>query len=219
MFQGFNKDTITYYETIRRDNSRIAHKENETLYLEGVKYPLEEMYYELYNYFNRLDNCLLSNKRRCISSAYNDARFSKENPIKEYFYLRFKLEKADNKNVLGFFLDAALDGYRYGLNIYHMDAKGMERIRDVILDNKHYATETIQKFNTCGLLELQGERFKKDNYPKESAVLREWLERKRISLYHEENINSSFFNREIIDQMFSAFDSVKDIYFMLKEAL
>lgn len=32
-----------------------------------------------------------------------------------------------------------LDGYKYGLNIYNQDAGGMNKIREYILDNKHYA--------------------------------------------------------------------------------
>lgn len=114
------------------------------LYLEGVKYPLEELYYELYSYFSKIDSDLLTNKRRSISSAYNDARFCSDNPIKEYFYIRFKKDTANKKNALGFFFDASLDGYKFGLNIYNLDARGMEKIRDYILDNKHYSKEIIE---------------------------------------------------------------------------
>lgn len=75
MFEGFNESTIGYYQAIRRNNCKNTHQENEVLYLDGVNYPLEELYYELYSYFSKVDSDLLSNKRRCISSAYNDARF------------------------------------------------------------------------------------------------------------------------------------------------
>lgn len=219
MFQGFNTSTIKYYEAIKKENSKKIYTENEMLYLEGVKYPLGELYIELYNYFSERDRDLLGNKRRCISSAYNDARFSRETPIKEYFYIRFKMDKADRKNMLGFFFDASLDGYKYGLNIYNMDVKGMERIRDYILDNRHYAAGVIDKFNKSDLLELHGEKYTKPSYTNEDALLRDWLERKRISFIHEEPLNPCFYEREILDRMCSAFDSVMDVYFMLKEAL
>ena len=219
MFQGFNKSTIRYYEAICKENSRIAYKENESYYLEGVKYPLDELYFELYNYFDEVDQDLLSNRRRCISSAYNDARFCCGSPIKEYFYIRFKLNKTDKKNALGFFFDASLDGYKYGLNIYNPDARGMNQIRDYILDNKHFAKEVIENFNEAGLLEIQGEKYKKASYSKEDIILQEWLERKRISFTHEENLSAAFFKREILDLIFSAFESAREVYFMLKEAL
>ena len=219
MFQGFNESTLRYYEAIRKENCKKVHKENENLYLEGVKYPLEEMYFELYNYFIRFDSDLLGNKRRCISSAYNDARFCREAPMKEYFYIRFKLDKSNQKNAPGFFFDASLDGYKYGLNIYNMDAGGMGKIRDYILDNKHFAVEVIKEFNETGLLEIQGEKYKRAIYTDEDIVLQEWLERKRISFIHETCLSSIFYKREILERICSAFDSAKEVYFMLKEAL
>lgn len=219
MFQGFNESTIKYYEAIRKENSKNTHKENEMLYLEGVKSPLEEMYFEWYQYFSGFDSDLLSNKRRCISSAYNDARFCREAPVKEYFYIRFKLDQPDKRNALGFFFDASLDGYRYGLNLYNLDARGMEKIRDDILDNQHSAKEIIRGFRAAGLLEVQGEKYKRANYPQEDIVLRDWLERKRISFLHEECLDRVFYERGLLERILAAFDSAKDVYFMLKEAL
>lgn len=219
MFQGFNESTISYYKAISRENCKRVHKENEILYLEGIKYPLEELYFELYSYFNKMDRDLLSNKRRCISSPYNDARFCRETPIKEYFYLRFRLNKKNGKNVLGFFFDASLDGYKFGLNIYNPNASGMNKLRDYLLDNKHFAKDVIQAFNKTGLLEIQGANYKRANYPEEDIVLREWLERKRISFIHEDKLHADFYERELLERILSAFDSAKDVYFMLKEAL
>lgn len=219
MFEGFNESTTEYYEVIRKDNCKAAHQENERLYLEGVKYPLEELYYELYSYFSKIDSDLLSSKRRCISSAYNDARFCRDTPIKEYFYIRFKLYKANKKNALGFFFDASLTGYKYGLNIYNSDAGGMERIRDYILDNKHFAKEVIEKFHKTGLLEVRGEKYKRAYYPEEDAVLQDWLDRKRISFVHEGELSSVFFERDMLELILAAFSSAQDVYFMLKEAL
>ena len=103
MFQGFNESTIKYYKAIRKENCKKVYLENQQLYLEGVKIPLDELYFELYNYFNGVDRDLLSNRRRCISSAYNDARFCCGTPIKEYFYIRFKLSKVNKKKRIGSF--------------------------------------------------------------------------------------------------------------------
>lgn len=54
-----------------------------------------------------------------------------------------------------------MDGYKYGLNIYNPDASGMNKIREYILDNKHYAKRVIEDFNEASLLEIQGEKYKK----------------------------------------------------------
>lgn len=219
MFDGFNQSTIKYFEAIRKNNSKIAHTDNEILYIEGVKQPLEELYFELSHYFNKLDNDLSGSKKRCISSPYHDARFCGNTPIKEYCYVRFKLDRKDRKNTLGFFFDASLDGYRYGLNIYDMTAKGMGKIREYMLDNRNFATDLIQRFNTSGLLEARGAIYKKPNYPDEREVLRCWLEHKNLAFLHEDTLSEKFFDRKLLDEICCSFDSVADVYFMLKKAI
>jgi len=219
MFQGFNEATVKYFEAIRKENSRSNYKEHETLYFEGVKEPLEELYYELFNYFGEIDSRLLSSKRRCISSAYNDARFSKEEPIKEYFYIRFKLDKGGKKSMPGFFLDASLEGYRYGMSIYKPESKDMEKIREYFLDNKYSAIDAVQRFRKAGLLELQGEAYKKQRYPDADPMLQPLLERKRLAFVWESSLDEAFFSRSLLDNMLVAYDSVADIYQLMKEAL
>lgn len=219
MFQGFNDATINYFEAIRKENSKSNYKAHEQYYFEGVKEPLEELYYELFNYFGDIDSQLLSSKRRCISSAYNDARFSKEEPIKEYFYIRFKLDKGGKKSMPGFFLDASLEGYRYGMSIYKPESKDMEKIREYFLDNKYSAIEAVQKFEKAGLLELQGELYKKTQYPEADALLKPLLERKRLAFVRESSLDEAFFSRSLIDSMLAAYDSVTDMYQLMKEAL
>lgn len=219
MFQGFNESTIKYYEAIRRENSKSNYKTHESLYLEGVKEPLEELYYELFNYFGNVDSALLSSKRRCVSSAYNDARFCREEPIKEYLYIRFKLDKGDKKSAPGFFLDASLEGYRYGMSIYKPEPKDMEKIREYFLDNKYSAIDAVQKFNEAGLLELQGELYKKVHYPEADTVLQPLLERKRLAFVKESALDETFFSRKLLEDMLASYDSVQNIYQLMKEAL
>ena len=216
MFQGFNDSTIKYFEAIQRENSKINYKANEQYYFEGVKEPLEELYYELFNYFGKVDSQLLSSKRRCISSAYNDARFCREEPIKEYFYIRFKLDKGDKKSAPGFFLDASLEGYRYGMSIYKPEPKDMEKIREYFLDNKYSAIDAVQKFTNAGLLEVQGDMYKRDNYPEADPVLKPLLERKRLAFVKESVLDEMFFNRSLLENMLAAYDSVTDIYQLMK---
>lgn len=63
MFEEVNESAIGYYQAIRRNNCKNTYQENEVLYLDGVKYPLEELYYELYSYFSKVDSDLLSARR------------------------------------------------------------------------------------------------------------------------------------------------------------
>jgi len=119
----------------------------------------------------------------------------------------------------GFFLDASLDGYRYGMSIYKLESKDMEKIREYFLDNKYSAIEAVQKFEQAGLLELQGELYKKTHYPEEDALLNPLLERKRLAFVKESRLNDAFFSRALLEHMLAAYDSVRDIYQLMEEAL
>ena len=81
----------------------------------------------------------------------------------------------------------------------------MNKIREYILDNKHYAKRVIQAFNEASLLEIHVEKYKKTYCTKEDIILQEWLGRKRISCTHEETLSAVFYEREILKYIFSAF--------------
>ena len=93
------------------------------------------------------------------------------------------------------------------------------QVLQIILDNKQYAKEVIEKFNQAGLLEVRGENYKRACYQEESLSLQEWLERKRISFVHEDEVTDIFYRRDMLELILTAFDSVQEVYFMLKEAL
>ena len=119
----------------------------------------------------------------------------------------------------GFFLDASLDGYRYGMSIYKPESKDMEKIREYFWDNKYSAIDAVQKFRKAGLLELQGDVYKKQHYPEADPVLQPLLERKRLAFVWESSLDEAFFSRSLLDNMLVAYDSVADIYQLMKEAL
>lgn len=69
------------------------------------------------------------------------------------------------------------------------------------------------------MLEVRGEKYKKVYYPDEFLSLQDWLERKKISFVHEDVLSNVFYGRDMLKCILAAFDSVQDVYFMLKEAL
>ena len=82
MFEGFNDSTMKYFELMEYQNDKQNFKRNQVLYEEGIQQPLEQLFYELANYFSVLDSDLTTNRRKCISSPYNDSRFCVGRPIK-----------------------------------------------------------------------------------------------------------------------------------------
>lgn len=219
MFQGFNEATLKYWERIKLDNSKEAFKSMQELYTEGIKYPLEELYYDLMSYFEEIEPDMNFRKSSCISSPYNDARFCGNTPMKEYVYVRFKLAKSRKENVAGFYFDASADDFRYGINIYNLNARGMEQIRGEMLRDEEAAGQIIKRVNKNKVLEVSGDMYKRSYYPDKDELIRSWLDRKSIHFSHEEPISEVFFQRTLLENMLEAFDKSLDLYNMLKRAL
>jgi len=219
MFEGFNDSTIKYFELMEFQNDKQSFKDNYVLYEEGIKQPLEQLYFELSNYFSALDFDITVNKRRSISSPYNDARFCVGRPMKEYIYIRFKVNHLKKENTIGFFFDASMSNYKYGLNIYNLNSHGMELIREVILGNKKKAETLIRKFDERQTIQLVGKPYARDHYSNEKKILRNWLNMRTMSFMHKEEMNSVFFERTLLENMLSEYEEMKEIYFFLKDAL
>ncbi len=219
MFCGFNEETIQYWEKLRVQNDKKVFLENQDLYKNGIKEPLEELYFELQNFFGKLDFDIGINKRSCISSPYNDARFCNGNPMKEYVYVRFKVLKAQKDNTVGFFFDASEGCFRYGLQIYHLNARGMERIRSKLLEDRRKSQKIIEDFEASDVMKVCGIKYKKPYYEDEKEPLKKWLNMRTISFEHEEALNETFFSRKLLEEMLLAFREAQDVYFMIKDAL
>ena len=95
----------------------------------------------------------------------------------------------------------------------------MEKIREYFLDNKYSAIEAVQKFHSADLLELQGETYKKVRYQSADPVLKPLLERKRLAFIKESTLDETFFCRNLLEDMLAAYDSVIEIYQLMREAL
>lgn len=221
MFEGFNSFTIQYFTELERNNSKIFFRENMDLFNEGIKEPLEQLYYELSNFIMSYDPDLTTEKRRCISSPYNDARFCTGKPIKEYFYIRFRISQSlqNKNNILGLFFDASKSRYKYGINIYNLNTHGMSLVRNAILDDRNKAEKLIRRTNKIEGMQVYGTEYLKDHYLEESDVLKTWLNKKNICFMHCADINNIFFDRQLYNIIVNDFIKLKGVYFFLKKAL
>ncbi len=118
MFVGFGDDLESILNEIMFDNTRSHFDALRNDYDKAVRMPLIELYNDLIPVVHSIDSSLCIDKRRCISSIYNDFRFSKNNPVKEYMYIKYVLLNSRKKDMLGFFIDFSITGVRYGLQLY-----------------------------------------------------------------------------------------------------
>jgi uncharacterized protein (DUF2461 family) len=212
----FSVSTISFFENITINNSKHYFEEHKTEYELFVKTPLIELYYDLLNTINDIDNEIELKLQRCISTPYTDSRFMRKTPIKEYMYLRFKLSRNRKTDIPGFFFDASIETIRFGLKIYNTTAIGMEKIRLGLLNDVSYSNKCIKKLEKNGLKIIDCEKFKKDHYPEIREPLKSWLNSRDIKIYWLLSDYSTFFRPELKDEISHTFRQLAPIYNLLK---
>lgn len=216
MFNGFNKETISVLDSLKFNNNKIYYNSIKERYAENITKPLKLLSEALICVLGEIDNDLVLNTRYCVSTPFSDARFNKAKPIKEYVYLRYRVNPHKSSNVFGYFFDASPEGMKYGLKVYKASHRGICDIGDLLLWEN---LELLNALKGRGYSLMMGgdneyeERFEKIDLEKE------WVARNEFMLYKHSKIEDVFFKRELFEKISEDFFELKDIYFILKEAL
>lgn len=216
MFNGFNKETISVLDSLKFNNNKTYYNSIKERYGENITKPLKLLSEALICVLGEIDTDLLLNTRYCVSTPFSDARFNKAKPIKEYVYLRYRVNPHKSCNVLGYFFDASPEGMKYGLKVYKASHRGICDIGDLLLWEN---LELLNALKGRGYSLMMGgdneyeERFEKIDLEKE------WVARNEFMLYKHSKIEDVFFKRELSEKISEDFFELKDIYFILKEAL
>lgn len=218
-FNGFTDETIEYFLKVCLDNSKSNFEANRALYNDHVRTPLRALHEALMPFMLEIDKDICSKQSRCVSGAYNDARFSKSAPIKSYMYLHYRAETGRETDIPGFFMDASYDGYRYGLQIYHRTTQGMAKLRDAVLENSAHFFELAADIDSQGEFALEGDSYKKDHHPDAPPALKNWLNIKSWWLGRTSPPDTPFFSSSLIDLLGSGFRSLGGLYHFILEAL
>ncbi len=217
-FQGFSEKTLEYFVRIRLDNSKAAFDSLRADYDAHVKGPLLALHEALVPVMTAIDPGLCVRPARCVSGAYNDARFSRTEPMKTYMYLHYRAGSGRDTDIPGFFMDASADGYRYGLQLYHPTTAGMALLRDAVLSDSRRFAGIVRDIERRGLFSLEGEMYKKDRYPDAPPTLKGWLNRKRWWLGRTQVPDDLFFSPDLADTLAEGFQSPCPLYKFISEA-
>ena len=100
MFNGFNEKTISVLDSLKFNNSKSYYNNIKEEYAENVIKPLKLLNEDLIGVLGEIDGDLILNTRYCVSSPFSDARFIKSKQLKEYVYLRYRVNPQKSCNVL-----------------------------------------------------------------------------------------------------------------------
>jgi uncharacterized protein (DUF2461 family) len=218
-FDGFTEKTLEYFLNICLDNTKSNFEANRPLYDVHVKAPLRALHEALVPSALELGPDLCVRQSRCVSGAYNDARFSRSDPIKTYMYLHFCAETGRETDIPGFFMDASYDGYRYGLQLYHRTTQGMTKLRDAVRRDEKRFAGIIGAIEERGEFTLEGDFYKKDRFPVAPPALKNWLNRKSWWLGRSCPPDEAFLSASLADRLADGFRSLGGLFSLISEAL
>ena len=217
-FNGFPKEITEFLFSLQFKNNTEFLSENKILYKKLITEPLTSFYYAIHEDALSVSDTLITRPSRCISSMYNDMRFSRNTPLKEYMYIRF-VESSYKNNILGLYFDMGRENYSYGLRVYKQTSSGMDKIRTGIIENRKCFSQELNRLDSLNL-KIKSNQFAKDHYPSEkSGEMKTLLNSKNFYISCECPINETVFKGNLINEVSQAYHEMAKIYSLLKTSL
>lgn len=213
-FMGFPEQLQGYLYALHFQNTPDRQAENLIGYKEYITKPLEALFFALLPVVTKIDPSLDAKPSRCLSTPYTDRRFSRDVPLKEYMYIRFK-QPGKQENALGFYFDMGAEDYSYGLRIYHQNKQGMENLRDkVLFDPKPFA-KALAKAQKAGF-ELITKPYKREHFPQiEDALVRKMLNCGGFYVGKTVPAGQIIHTPQLAEEIAQGFEAVKELYTLL----
>lgn len=203
-FVGFPREFTDFLFELQFENTYEKKAENAEKYKRLITEPQKLLYKALLPVISEMDADIDTRPVVCISSPYNDARFSPAEPLKNYMYLKFR-QSGRTSDIAGLYFDMGCDSYSYGIRFYKKTTQGMKARRDKIAENPKKITDEIKKV-LDGKFMIYGEKYKKDHYPEiTDKFTKEILNYKYFCIGTDVPINEAVFTEKLADEISEGF--------------
>ena len=217
-FCGFPESFADFLFQLQFNNTIDSLPENKITYKHLITEPLTLLCNALTPTALLVSETLITKPSKCVSTMYNDMRFSRNTPLKGYMYIRFR-EPSHEKDILGLYFDMGYDYYSYGIRIYKQTSAGMEKIRKNVIENSQPFMHELENLNQLNM-RIFGDKYVKDHYPDiKNEVLKDLLNRKSFYFGRDCPINKSVYNDQLLNEISNAYNGVKGLYLLLKKSL
>ncbi|MBQ8497863.1 MAG: DUF2461 family protein [Clostridia bacterium] len=214
IFEGFSSEMFDFLLELHDNNTISAQSKNMIRYKKLITKPLSDLYETLLPTVISISNDIETEPRRSISSPYTDRRFSPLVPLKEYMYLRFKVDKRE-KDIPGFYFDMGGKYFSYGIRIYKQTSAGMELLREKWLENTEKYLPIAEKIEENGF-SLFGDAYAKDHAPHlEKSVLKNLINKRNFYIVKEMPITNLIYSSELAEMLANEYLSLKAIFTIL----
>lgn len=217
-FEGFPKEFPDFFFLLPHNNNMESLPVNKVKYKSLITEPLTLLYHDLIPVVHSISETAEIRPSKCISTMYNDMRFSGGTPLKTYMYLRFR-EPFSQKDVLGLYFDMGEEYYSYGIRIYKQTSAGMEKIRAGISPNRQAFREMLEQARKHDMA-VMGDKYAKDHYPDlDDPIIKDILNRKNFYIGRNRVLSDVVFSKKLLEELSENYYLLKDFYLLWKKSL
>ena len=212
----FSPSTLDFLFENRLNDSKSWFNEHRDDYNNYVAKPFKEFTEALTPAMQNIDS-LISHVR--VSRIYRDARYARGKSIfRENMWCTFSRTHDLYKSLPSFYFEISGNGFDYGCGYYIAATESMNDLRSLILNDSPYFTAALEAFEAQSTFELYGDMYKRDRYPAESDIKKNWLNRKTIGISARSKDWELLFSDRLADKIAADFESIAPIYDLILKA-
>ena len=217
----FTQKTLEFLAENRRRNSREWFHEHHSEYRAFVMEPLIRLVDYLAPQALAIDEKIVALPRvdKTICRIWRDTRYSHDKSLyRENMWIIFRRFRMHEPGWPGLYFELSPEGFSYGCGFYRAVPGFMEVVREMILQGDPLAANALKAFEGQTLFELHGEQMKRPRFSDQPQNLRNWLNRRNLSVTAESADLSLLFSPSLAEQVRQGYEKLAPIYAFLLEA-
>ena len=193
-------------------NDKEWFKAHKDIYEREVLTPMREMIEYLTPLMNGIDDQIVCSPKK-VSRIYRDVRLMKDGMFfKQAIWFSLMRPKERFVSKPEFFFWISPDDFGWGCGYYSIPTPIMENVRTLILNRDKTAVEAVKVYDKQDIFKLDGEMYKRDKFPNEPDNLKNWLNRKNLSVVFESDDPELFFGNDLNERVRADFEMISPIY-------
>lgn len=205
------EEALRFLDDNHKRNDKQWYAQNRERYKTLVEAPMLALAEDLGPVMMTLDSSLEITPRRTMCRIWRDTRFSKDKTLfKKSVWITFRREKGLSHPV--YFFEFSPDFHRYGCGYYETPTAVMSCMREHILEGGERFRKAQKAMKKLPHFVIEGDVYKRPQYPDQPQALRDWLERKSITVMHTASDQSLLFSDDLAGMLAEAFIQLGPVY-------
>ena len=221
--QAFSRQTLEFLFENRMQDSKAWFEEHRAVYQAAVLAPLHDLVEGLAPVMSQIDPRLTTEPRvgKTISRIRRDTRFSRDKSLyRDQMWIIFKRGQMHGAELPGLYVEITQHGFSYGCGFYHAAPSYLAVMRSRILRGDPLFAAAQAALAGQSPFRLEGDCYKRARFPGQPEELRNWLERRELTVSANSRDFSLLFSDRLLPRLRQDFPLLAPVYrFLLETAL